>query len=111
MKRIMCKSKIRGLVVTKKRLDYEGSIELPAEVLKAADILPGEFVLVINENNGARFETYTIIGKPGCCGLLGGAARLGEIGDRLIVLSQAIVETEKAEKFKMRIVKTNKNKL
>lgn len=111
MQRIMCKSKIYGLEVTYKGIGYEGSIALPEKVIKAADILPGEFVLVINENNGARFETYTIKGNPGECGLLGGAARLGEIGDKLIVLSSTIMNDSEANKNKMKIVKVKKNNI
>lgn len=109
MQRKMCKSKIYGLKVTHKSIKSQGSIELPADVLEAADILPGEFVLVINENNAERFETYVIKGKPGVCGLLGGAARLGEVGDGLLVLSYGFMDTAKAEAHSMRLVEVGEN--
>ena len=97
MQRIMCKSKIRGLTITHKSIKYEGSIELPGDVIESADILPGEIVLVVNECNGARFNTYVIKGEKGKCGLLGGAARLGEVGDKLLVISYGFMSTEDAK--------------
>ena len=98
MQRVMCKSKIYGLRITNKSIDCEGgSIELPQEVMEVADILPGEMVLVINMYNGERFNTYAIRGKQGNCKLLGGAARLGEIGDKLLVLSYAFMTTDEAK--------------
>ncbi len=96
MQRLMCKSKVYGLQITSKDLKCGGSIELPLEVLDKADILPGEIVLVVNTCNGARFNTYVIKGKPGQCGLLGGAARLGEVGDKVLVISYGWMNTEEA---------------
>ncbi len=96
MQRVMCKSKVYGLQVTDKNIGCGGSIELPPDVLEEADILPGEIVLVVNVCNGERFNTYVIKGKPGQCGLLGGAARLGEIGDKLLVISSGWMTTEEA---------------
>lgn len=108
----MCKSKIYGLRVTYKSIEYEGSIELPQEVIEAADILPGEMVLVVNMCNGARFETYAMKGKPGECGLLGGAARLGDIGDKLLIISSAFMSTDEAKMHSPKMITVDeKNKL
>lgn len=113
MQRVMCKSKIYGLRITDKRVEYEtGSIELPQEVMEIADILPGEMVLVINMYNGERFNTYAIRGEQGNCKLLGGAARLGEIGDKLLVLSYAFMTTDEAKMHTPKMIAVDeKNKL
>ncbi len=89
MLRCLVRSKIQRLVVTDKNLKYEGSLELDSRLMRAADILPGELVQVVNVNNGSRFETYVIAARAGsgACVLNGAAARLGEVGDELIVMS------------------------
>jgi len=94
------KSKLQGLVVTEKNLYYSGSIKLDTYFLQKANIKPYEIVLVINLNNGERFETYVIPAKKGSktVGLQGGAARLGEVGDEVIIMSFCYLEPE--EKFK-----------
>lgn len=94
MLRQMLRSKIRGLKVTRTELYYEGSITLDPELLDEADLLPGERVMVLNLNNGARMETYTIVGEPGSRDVIlnGPAARLGQVGDELIVLCFGLVE-------------------
>ncbi|MDI6840393.1 MAG: aspartate 1-decarboxylase [bacterium] len=107
MQRVMCKSKVCGLRVTHKSIEYEGSIELPPKVLEEADILPGEIVLVVNLNNGARFDTYVIKGEPGKCGLLGGAARLGDIGDKLLIISYEFMDTESAKLYNIKVVRVD----
>lgn len=104
MQRLMCKSKINSLKVTHKSIEYEGSIEIPQEILEAADILPGEMVLVVNLNNGARFNTYTIKGEPGKCGLMGGAAHLSDVGDKLLVISSGLIEDEAAKFHQLKLV-------
>ncbi len=83
------KSKLQGLTVTEKNLYYTGSIKLDRNFLELANIQPYEVVLVINLNNGERFETYVIPAKKGSktVALQGGTARLGEIGDPLIIMS------------------------
>ena len=63
--REMCRSKLHRAVVTQTELHYEGSITIDADLLKAADIAPGEKVQVVNVNNGHRSETYAIEGPPG----------------------------------------------
>jgi aspartate 1-decarboxylase len=89
MLRCLVRSKIQRLVVTDKNLKYEGSLELDSRLMRAADVLAGELVQVVNVNNGSRFETYTIPARAGsgACVLNGAAARLGEVGDELIVMS------------------------
>jgi aspartate 1-decarboxylase len=102
MMRIVLKSKLHGAVVTGKNLAYEGSITLDARLLKAADILPFEQVHVLNLNNGARLETYAIKGPRGVVALNGAAARLGEVGDTVIILAYGLAGY--SEKIRPRIV-------
>ncbi len=106
------KSKLHGLVVTEKKLDYSGSIGIDQEFLEKAKIYPYEIVLVINISNGERFETYVIPEKKGSkkvC-LMGGAARLAEIGDKLIVMSFCYLSQD--EKFVPIIINfNNKNQI
>ena len=92
MKMFMLKGKIQGGRITRTRLDYEGSITVDIKALKAAGISPFEMVHVLNLNNGERAETYAIAGKPGsgAMELNGPAARLGEIGDEIVVLAYAL---------------------
>jgi len=82
---IVLRAKIHGAVVTGKNLEYEGSLTLGRDLLEVAGIWQYERVEVYNVNNGARFSTYVIEGPPGVVELNGAAARLGEVGDRLIV--------------------------
>lgn len=102
----MLKSKIYYASVTNIELYYEGSITIDREIIKAASLLPGEKVEVLNLNTGARFETYVIEGKAGSgvITLNGPAARLGWKGDKLIILSYILVSEEEAKKFKPEIV-------
>ena len=89
MFRTMLKSKIHRVTLTEANLNYTGSITIDSDLLDAADILPYEKVQVVDNNNGARFETYAIEGERGSgviC-LNGAAARLGHPGDILIILS------------------------
>ena len=107
MERIVCKSKIHGIRVTEVNLHYEGSIEIDKDLLEKADIFPHEIVQVVNIANGERFETYVIPGRKGsrvCC-LYGGAARLGAIGDSLIVISYGFLSSEDAKKYKPKILR------
>ncbi|MGQ9678575.1 MAG: aspartate 1-decarboxylase [bacterium] len=105
------KSKIQGLHITGKELQYEGSLELDEELLSAADILFGEMVQVVNVNNGKRFETYVIPGKAGSgsCVLKGGAARLGEVGDELIVMSMIYLGESDVKQYNMIKVSVDAN--
>ncbi|MBR9978326.1 MAG: aspartate 1-decarboxylase [Bacteroidetes bacterium] len=91
MKRIMFKSKIHRARVTQAELYYEGSITIDAHLMSRADILEYEKVQVVNVNNGHRFETYALRGDAGSgtvC-LNGAAARLGHLGDDVIIITYA----------------------
>ena len=106
MFRIMLKSKIHRAKVTATKLYYEGSIAVDPLLLKAADILPGEKVEVLNLNNGSRIETYAIEGKKGSgeiC-LNGPSARFSCEGDEVIILSYCLVNGEEAAKMKKNVI-------
>lgn len=92
------KSKLHRLTVTGADLDYEGSLTLDAALMEAAGILPNEQVQVVNLNNGTRLVTYAIPGERdiGSVRLNGAAARLGAIGDRVIVITYALMEDVEA---------------
>ncbi len=106
MKLTMFKSKLHQMVVTEANLMYEGSITIDQDLLDAADLLPYEKVQVLNITNGQRLETYTIPGERGskvCC-LNGAAARLTQIGDRVIVIAYAEMTPEEAKSHTPRVV-------
>lgn len=107
MLRIVAKSKIQRPRVTGKSLLYEGSIAIDPNLLKLADIAEGEMVQVVNLNSGARFETYAIRGEPREITLNGGAARLGEVGDHVIILSYCLVDSAEVAVHRMRKVTVN----
>lgn len=104
--RTMMKGKIHRARVTSARLDYEGSISIDSVLLEAADILPYEKVQVLNIENGARFETYAVEGERGSgeIGVLGAAARLVSVGDKVIILAYAVVTEEEAQHWQPRLV-------
>ncbi len=91
------KGKIHRATVTGAELDYEGSLAVDPELIAAAGMITGEKVQVVNLNNGNRFETYLIAGAHGEVCLNGPAARLGLRGDRVIIMSYALVTPEEAE--------------
>jgi aspartate 1-decarboxylase len=96
--------KLHGLRVTDTNLNYEGSITLPSEILKECKIHPGEFVYVVNLNNGERFETYVLEGdKKGEVVLNGGTARLGVKGDKLLVFAYHYITEEDVGVFKPKV--------
>lgn len=101
MYREMMKSKIHRATVTEANLNYVGSITIDADILEQVDILPNEKVQIVNNNNGARFETYVIPGerKSGVICLNGAAARLVQPGDTVIIMSYAWMEEEKAKRY------------
>ncbi|MEN6627477.1 MAG: aspartate 1-decarboxylase [Candidatus Sumerlaeia bacterium] len=106
MRLTMCKSKLHRATITQARLDYEGSITIDEELLEASGILPFEKVQVVNLNTGARFETYTYAGEPGTrmfC-LNGAAARLAQVGDKVIVIAYCDVDAEEARHHRPRLV-------
>ncbi|MCF8012044.1 MAG: aspartate 1-decarboxylase [Clostridiales bacterium] len=100
------KSKIHRAVVTGANLNYVGSITIDEDLLEKADILPNEKVHIVNINNGARLETYTIKGRrnSGTVCLNGAAARLVQPGDTIIVISYVIMEKREAMQFSPKIV-------
>jgi len=106
MRRIMCKSKIHRGVLTGADLNYEGSITVDRDLLDAADIREFERVQVVNINNGARLETYAIDGERGKgeIQLNGAAARLGAVGDHVIIISYAQYDESELEGFEPKIV-------
>ena len=88
MQRTMMKSKVHRATITGANLDYVGSITLDRALMDLADIREFEQVAVLDIDNGARFETYAIVGGPGEVTLNGAAARLVQPGDRVIVITQ-----------------------
>ena len=106
MHRTMLKSKIHRATVTDCDLHYVGSLTVDAELLQAADILPGEQVAVVDVDNGARFETYTIAGEPGSGQIKanGAAARLVQRGDTIIVISYASYSEEELGRYAATVV-------
>ncbi|TBL79707.1 aspartate 1-decarboxylase [Paenibacillus thalictri] len=100
MFRTMMKAKIHRATVTEANLNYVGSITIDEDLLDAVDMLPSEKVQIVNNNNGARFETYIIPGARGSgviC-LNGAAARLVHPGDTVIIISYAMMTDEEARK-------------
>ncbi|ERN54214.1 aspartate 1-decarboxylase [Alkalihalophilus marmarensis] len=98
MYRTMMKAKIHRARVTESNLNYVGSITIDEDIMDAVDILENEKVQIVNNNNGARFETYVIKGPRGSkviC-LNGAAARLVQQDDVVIILSYVMVEESKA---------------
>ena len=111
MKLTMFKSKLHQMVVTEANLNYEGSITIDQDLLDAAHLLPYEKVQVLNITNGSRLETYTIPGDRGsrvCC-MNGAAARLTQIGDRIIVISYAEMTPEEAKTYRPRTLVVDEN--
>lgn len=106
MLRTMLKSKIHRATVTDADLHYVGSITIDPELLEAADVLEHEQVAVVDVNNGARFETYTIAGERGSGEIKvnGAAARLVHHGDTIIVISYAQYTREEMEHYEPRVV-------
>lgn len=98
MFRTMMKAKIHRATVTEANLNYIGSVTIDQDILDAVDMLPGEKVQIVNNNNGARLETYIIPGPRGSgviC-LNGAAARLVQVGDIVIIVSYALMTDEEA---------------
>ena len=106
MQRTMLKSKIHRATVTDCDLHYVGSITIDPELLEAADINEFEQVAVVDVDNGARFETYTIAGERGSGDMRvnGAAARLVHHGDTIIVISYAGYDPEELEHYRPRVV-------
>ena len=111
MLRMMLNSKIHRAVVTEADLNYVGSITIDQNLLDAVGMLPNEKVHIVNNNNGARFETYIISGERGS-GVIcvnGAAARLVQKGDVVIILSYAYVMKDEAKDHKPTVAIMNEN--
>ena len=106
MQRVMLKSKIHRATVSDCDLHYVGSITIDPDLLEAADILEHEQVHVLDIDNGARFETYTIAGERGSGAMTvnGAAARLVQPGDKIIVITYAQYDEAELEKHEPRVV-------
>jgi aspartate 1-decarboxylase len=106
MFRTMFKSKIHRATVTQADLHYVGSVTVDAELMVAADLLPGELVHIVDITNGARLETYVIEGEPGSgvIGINGAAAHLVHPGDLVILISYAQVDDAEARSMQPRVV-------
>jgi aspartate 1-decarboxylase len=106
MFRIMHKSKIHGATVTEANLNYKGSITVDPILMEAADMLPDEKVLIVNNNNGQRFETYIIKGEygSGTICLNGAAARLVQCEDKVIIISFGVYNDSELKDFKAKVI-------
>ncbi len=100
------KSKIHRVTVTEACLDYIGSITIDEELMEAANIIAGERVYIVNNNNGERLDTYVIAGprKSGVICLNGAAARKVQPGDVVIIMSYATMPFEEAKSFKPSVI-------
>ena len=107
----MFHGKIHRATVTQAELNYMGSITIDEDLMEAAGILPGERVQIVNNNNGARLETYTICGERGSgviC-LNGAAARLVQVGDKVIIIAYCQMTGEEAKNFVPKVVMVDEN--
>jgi aspartate 1-decarboxylase len=102
----MMKSKIHRATVTRADLHYVGSVTIDADLLDAADLLPGERVDIVDVTNGARLTTYTIVGDrgSGVLGINGAAARLVSPGDLVIVIGYGLMDEAEARRLQPRVV-------
>ena len=100
------KSKIHCARVTEANLNYMGSITIDEDLMDAANLIAGEKVAIVDNNNGERFETYIIKGErgSGCICLNGAAARKVQVGDLVIIMSYALMEFEEAKSFKPSVI-------
>ena len=105
----LLKSKIHRATITDKNVDYEGSLTLDRDLMDAANIMAHEKVQVVNVHNGTRLETYVIPGErdSGDVVLNGAAARWGEIGDLVIIITYAHLEQHELEGYEPTVVLVN----
>jgi aspartate 1-decarboxylase len=106
VQRTFMRAKIHRATVTDSDLNYVGSLTLSPELLRAADIGAYELVQIVNINNGARFETYTIVGTSGAGEVVvnGAAARLVQPGDKIIIIAYAQVDAHEVAAHRPRVV-------
>lgn len=107
------KSKIHCAQVTQANLNYIGSITIDEDLMDAANMIEGEKVQIVNNNNGERFETYIIKGErgSGCICLNGAAARKVAVGDTVIIISYALMDFEEAKTFRPSVIFPENNKV
>lgn len=111
MQRIMLSGKIHTARLTACDMDYEGSLEIDAELLEEAGILPYEKILVVNRTCGSRLETYAIPGARGSkrfC-LNGPAVHLGSVGDVVTIMAFGVFTEEEAKKLSPRVIVLDEN--
>lgn len=107
------KSKLHCVQVTQANLNYMGSITIDEDLMDAANMIAGEKVQIVDNNNGERFETYIIKGErgTGCICLNGAAARKVQVGDTVIIMSYALMSFEEAKTFKPNVVFPENNRV
>ena len=106
MLRVLMKSKIHGATVTEANLRYTGSITIDKHLLKTCDICPFERVQIVNLNNGSRVETYVLEGAAGSGTICmnGAAARWAEVGDKVIIISYALLTSKEMKKHHPKVI-------
>jgi aspartate 1-decarboxylase len=106
VQRFMLRSKIHRATLTGTELDYEGSIAIDRDLIDAADLLPGEQVHVLNLSNAERLITYVIEAPAGSGTMMlnGPAARLGAVGDKVVILAYAAMDADEARRVKPKVV-------
>ena len=107
------KSKLHCVKATEANLNYMGSITIDEDLMDAANMIEGEKVQIVDNNNGERFETYIIKGErgSGCICLNGAAARKVIVGDTIIIISYALMEFTEAKAFSPTIVFPENNRI
>jgi len=102
----LLKSKIHNATVTFTDVNYHGSITIDEDLVRASGLLPNESVIVADAENGNRFETYVIVGErgSGVIGINGAAARLSQVGHRVIIMSFVLVTPQEATDHRSRVV-------
>ena len=109
----MMKSKLHCVQVTEANLNYMGSITIDEALMEAVDILPGQKVQIVDNNNGERFETYVIKGErnSGCICLNGAAARKVQVGDTCIIIAYALMDYEEAKTSQPKVAFPENNRI
>ena len=107
------KSKLHCVQVTQANLNYMGSITIDEDLMDAANMIAGEKVQIVDNNNGERFDTYIIKGErgSGCICLNGAAARKVQVGDTVIIMSYALMDFEEVKEFKPTVVFPENNRV
>ena len=109
----MMKSKLHCVQVTEANLNYMGSITIDEDLMDAVDLLAGQKVQIVDNNNGERFETYVIKGErgSGCVCLNGAAARKVQVGDTCIIIAYALMDYEEAKTFQPKVAFPENNRV